>query len=69
MADILIELTGSRTKDFDLANKHMGWSVKPKGWTWHHHEEAGRMQLIPTTIHKKVNHTGGCATSGIPYKD
>ena len=27
--------------------------------TWHHHQDLGRMQLIPSDIHKKVRHTGG----------
>ena len=30
-------------------------------WTWHHHQDVGRMQLIPTKIHNKVGHIGGSA--------
>ncbi|MGN6670333.1 MAG: DUF637 domain-containing protein, partial [Candidatus Nucleicultricaceae bacterium] len=27
--------------------------------TWHHHQDTGRMQLIPTEIHEKIGHVGG----------
>lgn len=29
------------------------------GYTWHHTEHTGEMQLIPDYIHKLVKHTGG----------
>ena len=29
------------------------------GLSWHHHEQPGRMQLIPTELNSKVGHTGG----------
>lgn len=32
---------------------------KPEGYTWHHHEEPGRMQLVSSDIHEKTGHTGG----------
>ena len=32
---------------------------KPEGYTWHHHEEPGRMQLVDTEVHAKTLHTGG----------
>jgi hypothetical protein len=28
-------------------------------FTWHHHQELGRMELIPDWIHEKARHTGG----------
>ena len=28
-------------------------------YTWHHHQETGRMQLIPTDIHEWIKHIGG----------
>ncbi|MGY3804336.1 hemagglutinin repeat-containing protein [Pigmentibacter ruber] len=33
---------------------------KPRfeGYTWHHHQDTGRMQLVPRDIHKKVAHIG-----------
>jgi hypothetical protein len=37
---------------------------KPEGFTWHHHQEAGVMQLIDTEIHEKTGHTGGKSVWG-----
>jgi len=31
--------------------------------TWHHHQDSGRMQLIPSDIHNNINHVGGNAMS------
>ena len=28
-------------------------------FTWHHHQETGRMQLVPTDIHQWIKHVGG----------
>jgi len=38
----------------------------PVGWVWHHHQDAGRMQLVRTHDHDavvkwRVKHTGGAA--------
>ncbi len=27
-------------------------------WTWHHHQDTGRMQLVPRDIHSRVDHIG-----------
>jgi hypothetical protein len=32
---------------------------KIPGFTWHHHQDIGRMQLIPTDVHSKTGHIGG----------
>lgn len=32
---------------------------RPDGYTWHHSEECGRMELVLTEIHAKTGHTGG----------
>ena len=34
---------------------------RPKigNYTWHHHQETGRMQLVPTDIHQWIGHIGG----------
>ncbi|NRB78684.1 MAG: HNH endonuclease [Saccharospirillaceae bacterium] len=37
---------------------------KPEGFTWHHHEETGLMQLIDTETHDKTGHTGGKSVWG-----
>ncbi|MFI8710097.1 WXG100 family type VII secretion target [Bacillus sp. NPDC077411] len=31
----------------------------PRGYTWHHHQDTGRMQLVEYEIHKDTGHTGG----------
>ena len=31
----------------------------PDGYTWHHHEEPGKMQLAKSDIHALTGHTGG----------
>ena len=31
----------------------------PDGYTWHHNEEEGLMQLVDRSIHEKTGHTGG----------
>ena len=37
---------------------------KPDGYTWHHNEEAGKMQLVDSETHAKTAHTGGRAIWG-----
>ncbi len=32
---------------------------KPSGYTWHHHQESGKMQLVETKKHSVSGHTGG----------
>lgn len=36
----------------------------PGGYTWHHNEEVGKMELVDTVIHDKTAHTGGKAIWG-----
>lgn len=36
----------------------------PDGYTWHHHEEKGKMQLVDTEVHNDTRHTGGKAIWG-----
>ncbi|WP_062109071.1 HNH endonuclease [Bacillus niameyensis] len=31
----------------------------PEGYTWHHHEEPGNLQLVDEETHAKTGHTGG----------
>lgn len=33
--------------------------AKIYGYTWHHHQETGRMQLVNYDTHYKHRHTGG----------
>ncbi|MFE9574996.1 SpvB/TcaC N-terminal domain-containing protein [Nocardia sp. NPDC006044] len=64
-------LRGTRAKDFAAANKAAGIAETPKGWTWHHHPDYGRMVLVPTWIHDLYPHWGGVsiynAVSKVPY--
>lgn len=36
-----------------------GGRAQIPGLTWHHHQNIGRMQLIPRKVHSKVGHIGG----------
>ena len=36
----------------------------PKGYTWHHNEDVGKMQLVDSEIHQQTGHTGGRAIWG-----
>jgi hypothetical protein len=36
----------------------------PRGYTWHHAPEGGRMQLVKTEVHSNTPHTGGKAIWG-----
>ncbi|VUD63026.1 hypothetical protein TDB9533_03159 [Thalassocella blandensis] len=42
---------------FDYLNDKIGGAVP--GYTWHHHQDDGRMILIPTGLHKIYGHKGG----------
>lgn len=37
---------------------------KIKGYTWHHHQDSGRMQLVPEDVHEWARHVGGDALWG-----
>lgn len=36
----------------------------PDGYTWHHNEETGKMQLVKSETHARTGHTGGRAIWG-----
>ena len=61
---VKIKVTGSRDRDFALANKLMDLKETPKGYTWHHLDDLDEglgctMQLIKTKAHLKTyNHIG-----------
>lgn len=67
-------LRGTRDLDFAAANKVAGYTETPKGFTWHHHEDLGRMQLVETKVHRQrgLDHHGGSsiwgAIMGFKYK-
>lgn len=37
---------------------------KPKGYTWHHHQNRGVFYLVSTSLHSRSGHTGGRAIWG-----
>ena len=41
--------------------------VLPEGFTWHHNEQEGLMQLVDTLIHDQTAHTGGMSIWGKGY--
>jgi A nuclease of the HNH/ENDO VII superfamily with conserved WHH len=55
------KLCGSDDGDFAAANNVAGYGKTPPGYTWHHHEDLGRFQLVRTAIHKRWEsaHWGG----------
>jgi len=60
--DVRIELSGKRSTDFARANAAAGLKETPAGYTWHHNQDKGLMQLVETEIHKHTGHTGGLGT-------
>ena len=53
-------------KDPELAKKFTPEQLEqikngdtPDGYTWHHNEERGKMQLVDSDVHAKTGHTGG----------
>jgi hypothetical protein len=65
---VQIPLTGSRTRDVELANKEGGFAVKPKGHVWHHVDDfnpqngESSLELIKERAHWAINpHSGSVA--------
>nr|WP_266096978.1 HNH endonuclease [Moraxella osloensis] len=48
----------SQFTDAQLRAIESGKSKIP-GYTWHQHQDTGRMQLVLTDTHKKTGHIGG----------
>jgi hypothetical protein len=62
--DVIIgKLCGSDNGDFAAANNVAGYAQTPPNYTWHHHEDLGRFQLVRTDVHSKWDsaHWGGRA--------
>lgn len=64
VCDVVIQPTGSHKGDAAAANEACGLERTPPGYSWHHHEETGRMQLVPSEVHGAVGHTGGFSMWG-----
>ena len=41
---------------------------RPKGYTWHHSEKDGQMELVPTGIHRIYHHNGGRTINHWAYR-
>ena len=60
-------LCGSREQDFAAANEMAGYAKTPAHYTWHHHQDLGRMQLVKTSAHapKSVTADGRSHWGGV----
>jgi len=47
----------AKDKSYDSDNR--GFSGSDKRYTWHHHKDTGKMQLVEMAIHDVTNHKGG----------
>jgi hypothetical protein len=48
-----------KTSFSDVQRQQIAEGDTPDGYTWHHHQEPGRMQLVDSSVHLKTGHTGG----------
>ena len=60
------QLKDAVSKDPEVAKKFSGEQLEqikngdtPDGYTWHHNEECGKMQLVKSDVHAQTGHTGG----------
>ena len=59
-----MHLNGDRPPDDSMAQARYREMIdepkwrEPEGYTWHHSERVGIMQLVPTAIHDAFKHTG-----------
>lgn len=51
-----------KTKDPSYDPKTQTFPPSKKKYTWHHHQDTGRMQLVEFGIHNATNHDGGRTT-------
>ncbi len=56
---VKINMKGNRTSDFTEANRAAGLKTTPKGYTWHHHQDRTKMELVPRDLHDFIRHDGG----------
>ncbi|SEN88631.1 DNase/tRNase domain of colicin-like bacteriocin [Mesobacillus persicus] len=57
-----IESKPSLNQDLHFTNadiQQLGQGNTPEGYTWHHHEESGVLQLVKEDVHHHTGHTGG----------
>lgn len=51
-------------KQYEYLDSKLPGGIRPEGYTWHHSEIEGRMELVPYGIHNTINHKGGRAPGG-----
>lgn len=64
--NVRIALGRLREVDFRRADRAASYNLenpRPEGFTWHHHQESGFMQLVPSDLHDAIRHTVGIATN------
>jgi hypothetical protein len=73
--EIEMSRTGNRSDDFSRARQAMSQKTGianfheddlPGEWTWHHSEDGATMQLVPSSLHKNVSHSGGISIAKDP---
>lgn len=53
-----------KEKFSDRQLEQIEYGRTPEGYTWHHNEQPGVMELVDTEVHRKTGHTGGRAIWG-----
>ena len=64
LADVLEANPGIRDSlgvTESIAELRSGDLRAPDGFTWHHHQDFWRIELVPAPVHEPVNHTGRIA--------
>ena len=56
----------SNSRQFEWADKKIGG--KREGYTWHHSEETGKLELVPAGIHNVFYHYGGRSINHWAYE-
>ncbi|MCP4326680.1 MAG: hypothetical protein GY951_08610 [Psychromonas sp.] len=50
---------GLTDKQYKHLTKKIASKRPPKGVTWHHHQDTGKMQLVNESLHARFGHIGG----------
>lgn len=59
-SNLILAKNKNTLKKFNKADQNaIKKGENPNGYTWHHHEKRGVMELVRTKIHSKTGHTGG----------
>ncbi|MBA4601548.1 HNH endonuclease [Thermoactinomyces mirandus] len=61
-ASIIAKLNNNPELKSKFLQANIDWIEKgndPVGYTWHHHQDEGKMQLVKTRVHGNTRHTGG----------